>query len=112
MTNLRRLAVIGTVIVVAIAGWALKNRLYPAKPASVVTAPVKRGDIEETVLASGTLKPIKMVAVGAQVSGRVISLKVGVGAKVRQGDLIAQIDPITKQNDLRTAEAALQNSRA
>lgn len=112
MTNLRRLAVIGTVIVVAGAGWALKNRLYPAKAASAVTSPVKRGDIEETVLASGTLKPIKMVAVGAQVSGRVISLKVGVGAKVRQGDLIAQIDPITKQNDLRTAEAALQNSRA
>lgn len=112
MTNLRRLAVIGTVIVVAIAGWALKNRLFPAKVASVVTAPVKRGDIEETVLASGTLKPIKMVAVGAQVSGRVISLKVRVGNTVKQGDLIAQIDPITKQNDLRTAEAALQNSRA
>lgn len=68
MTNLRRLAVIGTVIVVAIAGWALKNRLFPAKAPSAVTAPVKRGDIEETVLASGTLKPIKMVAVGAQVS--------------------------------------------
>jgi macrolide-specific efflux system membrane fusion protein len=112
MTNLRRLAVIGTVIVLAGAGWALKNRLFPAKVASVVTAPVKRGDIEETVLASGTLKPIKMVAVGAQVSGRVISLKVRVGDTVKQGDLIAQIDPITKQNDLRTAEAALQNSRA
>lgn len=112
MTNLRRLAVIGTVIVVAGAGWALKNRLYPAKPASAVTSPVTRGDIEETVLASGTLKPIKMVAVGAQVSGRVTSLKVAVGNKVRQGDLIAQIDPITKQNDLRTAEAALQNTRA
>lgn len=112
MTNLRRLAVIGTVIVLAGAGWALKDRLFPAKAASVVTAPVKRGDIEETVLASGTLKPIKMVAVGAQVSGRVISLKVRVGNTVKQGDLIAQIDPITKQNDLRTAEAALQNSRA
>lgn len=112
MTNLRRLAVIGTVIVLAGAGWALKDRLFPVKAASVVTAPVKRGDIEETVLASGTLKPIKMVAVGAQVSGRVISLKVRVGNTVKQGDLIAQIDPITKQNDLRTAEAALQNSRA
>ncbi|MBC7585232.1 MAG: efflux RND transporter periplasmic adaptor subunit [Tardiphaga sp.] len=112
MTNLRRLAVIGTVIVVAIAGWALKNRLFPAKAPSAVTAPVKRGDIEETVLASGTLKPIKMVAVGAQVSGRVTSLKVSVGNIVKRGDLIAQIDPVTRQNDLRTAEAALQNSRA
>lgn len=64
------------------------------------------------MLASGTLKPIKMVAVGAQVSGRVTSLKVSVGNIVKRGDLIAQIDPVTRQNDLRTAEAALQNSCA
>ncbi|MDB5653186.1 MAG: secretion protein HlyD [Tardiphaga sp.] len=113
MYKVPRLAVIATVIAVAAgAGWMLKNRLLAGKPASVVTAPVKFSDIEETVLASGTLKPIKMVAVGAQVSGRVVSLKVAVGDKVKQGDLIAQIDPITKQNDLRTSEAALQNTRA
>jgi macrolide-specific efflux system membrane fusion protein len=111
MYNIRRLAV-GALIVVAVAGWAAKARLFPAKAASVVGSPVKRGDIEETVLASGTLKPIKMVAVGAQVSGRVISLKVAVGQKVRRGDLIAQIDPVTKQNDLRTSEASLENTRA
>jgi macrolide-specific efflux system membrane fusion protein len=112
MYKIPRLAIIGAVIVVVGAGWVLKNRLLPGKAASVVTSPVKLGDIEETVLASGTLKPIKMVAVGAQVSGRVTSLKVAVGGKVKQGDLIAQIDPITKQNDLRTSEAALLNTRA
>ena len=108
-----RVTVIGAVIVAVVAAsWVIKARLLPAKTTGVVTAPVKRGDIEETVLASGTLKPIKMVAVGAQVSGRVISLKVVVGQKVKQGDLIAQIDPVTKQNDLRNAEAALDNTRA
>jgi macrolide-specific efflux system membrane fusion protein len=112
MDNFRRLTIVGAVIVAAALGWTLKARLLPGKAASVVTAPVTLGDIEETVLASGTLKPSKMVAVGAQVSGRVISLKVAVGMKVKQGDLIAQIDPITKQNDLRTAEAALDNTRA
>lgn len=40
------------------------------------------------------------------------SLKVSVGNIVKRGDLIAQIDPVTRQNDLRTAEAALQNSCA
>lgn len=112
MYNIRRLAIVGTLIVVAAAGWAVKARWFPAKAVSVVTSPVKRGDIEETVLATGILKPVKMVAVGAQVSGRVISLKVAVGQEVRRGDLIAQIDPVTKQNDLRTSEASLDNTRA
>jgi macrolide-specific efflux system membrane fusion protein len=112
MHKIRRLAVAGALIVVAAAGWTIKARLFPAKAVNVVTSPVKRGDIEETVLATGILKPAKMVAVGAQVSGRVISLKVAVGQKVRRGDLIAQIDPVTKQNDLRTSEASLDNTRA
>ncbi|MGP9811318.1 efflux RND transporter periplasmic adaptor subunit [Rhodopseudomonas sp. NSM] len=112
MFKVKRVAVAGAVLMALIAGWLIKDRLS-AKPAdALTTAPVKIADIEDTVLASGTLKPIKMVAVGAQVSGRVISLKVRVGDKVKLGDQIAQIDPVTKQNDLRTAEAALQNMRA
>jgi macrolide-specific efflux system membrane fusion protein len=35
-----------------------------------------------------------------------------VGDTVKSGDVIAQIDPVTKQNDLRTSEAALRNYRA
>ncbi|KIZ39250.1 MULTISPECIES: efflux RND transporter periplasmic adaptor subunit [Rhodopseudomonas] len=112
MFNVRRVAFVGALMVVLIAGWMIKAKFFPAKAPPPVTAAAKLSDIEETVLASGTLKPIKMVAVGAQVSGRVISLKVKIGDKVKLGDLIAQIDPITKQNDLRTAEAALQNMRA
>lgn len=113
MFNVRRAAVVITVIAIgAGSGWFLKLKLSPKQAANLITVPVKIEDIEETVLANGTLKPIKMVAVGAQVSGRVISLKVAVGQKIRLGDLIAQIDPVTKQNDLRTAEAALENIRS
>ena len=113
MFNVRRAAVVITVIAIAAGlGWFLKSKLSPKQAENLITVPVKIEDIEETVLASGTLKPIKMVAVGAQVSGRVVSLKVAVGQRIRLGDLIAQIDPVTKQNDLRTAEAALENIRA
>jgi len=94
------------------AGVALKAGWLAKAKDDRVTAPVAVADIEDTVLASGTLKPIKMVAVGAQLSGRVVSLNVVVGQKVEQGDLIAQLDPVTKQNDLRTSEAALDNMRA
>jgi macrolide-specific efflux system membrane fusion protein len=55
---------------------------------------------------------LRLTAVGAQVSGRITSLNMRVGDTVKSGDVIAQIDPVTKQNDLRTSEAALRNYRA
>nr|WP_311966785.1 efflux RND transporter periplasmic adaptor subunit [Bradyrhizobium australiense] len=92
--------------------WLVKIMLVSEQTATMITAPATIGDIEESVLASGTLKPVKLVAVGAQVSGRVTSLKVSLGQTVRAGDLIAEIDSLTQQNSLRTAEATLAYTRA
>ncbi len=82
------------------------------KTQSYITATVTVSDLREEVLASGTLKPARLTAVGAQVSGRITALNVRVGDTVKAGDIIAQIDPVTKQNDLRNAEATLKNYRA
>lgn len=105
--------VLGALIVLALAVFAWQ-RYFDAKPEApkYLTAPVTRGDVEETVLATGTLKPVRLVAVGAQVSGRVLSVKVKVGDTVKQGDLVAQIDSITQENKLRTAEADLARLHA
>lgn len=85
-----------------------------AKPAmpSYVTATVQRADIEDAVLASGTLEAFRQVSVGAQVSGQIKSLKVDVGDEVRKGQLIAEIDSLPQTNSLRNAEAALATARA
>jgi macrolide-specific efflux system membrane fusion protein len=82
------------------------------RTSAYITASVTVGDIREEVLASGTLKPVRLTAVGAQVSGRIMSLNARVGDTVKAGDPIAQIDPVTKQNDLRNSEASLKNYRA
>ncbi|WP_454683485.1 efflux RND transporter periplasmic adaptor subunit [Ancylobacter moscoviensis] len=79
---------------------------------TLVTAPVARGDVEEAVLASGTLKPAKLVAVGAQASGRITRVAVSLGQTVAAGDLLAEIDSVPQENALRTARAALDNVRA
>ncbi|MCF1502596.1 efflux RND transporter periplasmic adaptor subunit [Afifella sp. H1R] len=94
------------------AGYWVKDNYFTEEPPEIMTSPVTRGDIEKTVLATGILKPAKLVAVGAQVSGRVTSLDVSVGDSVKEGDLIAEIDSETQENDLRTAEASLANVRA
>ncbi|MBW7971221.1 efflux RND transporter periplasmic adaptor subunit [Bradyrhizobium sp. BR 10289] len=104
--------IFAAILVLALVGWGAKLLLLPQSNANLATAPVTLGDIEQTVLATGTLKPVKLVALGAQASGRLVSLKVALGQTVRAGDLIAEIDSLTQQNTLRTNQAALQNTRA
>lgn len=87
-------------------GW-LWLRAAPAAAPALVTAPVATGTIEQSVLATGLLKPTGLVAVGAQVSGRITTLAVTLGQQVGAGALIAEIDPVPRQNALRIAEAAL-----
>jgi membrane fusion protein, macrolide-specific efflux system len=83
----------------------------PPKP-QVVTAPVALADLEDTVLATGTIGAAKLVSVGARVTGELKRLHVALGDKVKQGQLVAEIDALTQQNELRNAEAALQSARA
>ncbi|MGJ4994188.1 efflux RND transporter periplasmic adaptor subunit [Bradyrhizobium sp. HKCCYLS3077] len=99
-------------IAAAAAAALLASRYTANSNTKLVTAPVTIGDIEQTVLATGTLKPVKLVAVGAQASGRLVALNVKLGERVKAGDLIAEIDSLTQQYTLRTNEAALRNVRA
>jgi macrolide-specific efflux system membrane fusion protein len=109
----RKFILVLALVAAAGTAYALRDRLNPpSASATLVTAAAATGDVEVTVLASGTLKPARLVAVGAQVSGRVLSIPVAVGQAVKKGDLIAEIDSLTQQNTLSSAEAALANTRA
>ncbi|MHA3893082.1 MacA family efflux pump subunit [Acinetobacter sp. GXMZU3951] len=77
-----------------------------------ITEAVSRGDLENTVLATGTLDATKLISVGAQVSGQVQKMYVQLGDEVKQGQLIAQIDSTTQGNSLKTAEANIKNLAA
>lgn len=100
------------VVAFAVGGYWLSSQYTRAATPGYITAPVTRGDIEQTVLATGTLKPVRLVAVGAQASGRITAVKVALGDTVKAGDLIAEIDSVTQRNSLRTAQAALANAKA
>lgn len=77
-----------------------------------VTAPVRKDNIENSVLATGRIDAIERVNVGAQVSGQVKTLKVKQGDCMTKGQLIAKIDDLSQRNDLRNAEAALSEVKA
>lgn len=109
----RRIITIGAVVIAALLGWfVLWDWLFPAEQPRIMSAPATIGTVEETVLATGILKPARLVAVGAQASGRVTAIAVELGQKIRKGELVAEIDSITQENALRTAKAALANVHA
>lgn len=83
-----------------------------SKEPQYLTAPVTVGDIQDTVLANGSLEALQQVNVGAQVSGQLKSLKVVLGEEVKKGQLVAEIDSLTQQNALQNAQAALSQVRA
>ncbi|HQZ11949.1 MAG TPA: efflux RND transporter periplasmic adaptor subunit [Devosia sp.] len=103
---------IGVVVLAAAAGagWILTQASEGKVVPSTVAA--ARGNIEETVLATGTIEASSLVNVGAEVSGRIESLNVTLGDEVKTGDVIAQIDSLNQENAVRAAEAALANMQA
>lgn len=111
--RLSRLALL--IPMVAAAGsYYLWQARQPAPAVSVNLPSVEAtiGNVEEAVLASGALEPVRQVSVGSQATGRVVSLKFKLGDNVNAGDLIAEIDGITQQNTLRSAEADLAALKA
>lgn len=107
---LRLVVILLVLVAIAVLAWRHFNPVQV--PPQYVTAPVTRGDLEDAVLATGTLQAFRQVSVGAQVSGQVKTLAVKLGDPVKKGDLIAEIDSLTQQNALRNAEAALRNVQA
>lgn len=100
-------------LALGLASWAVQHWwLAPPPRPQVATAPVQRADIEDTVLATGTLGAAKLVSVGAQVTGQVKRLFVELGDEVKQGQTIAEIDALPQQNALRNAQAQVQSSQA
>jgi macrolide-specific efflux system membrane fusion protein len=81
-------------------------------PQQYLTAAATRANMEETVLATGTIHPVEQVAIGAQVNGQIQSINVKLGDKVKRGQLLVEIDPVLQQNALRSAQASLDSARA
>ena len=73
---------------------------------------MQRGDLEDAITATGTLQPRDFVDVGTQVSGQLKVLRVAVGATVKAGDLLAEIDPTVFQSRVDADQAQLRNQQA
>ena len=77
-----------------------------------LTESVTRGNVEKTVVASGSVESVNEVDVGAQASGKITKLYVKLGQEIKKGEMIADIDSTTQINTLNTKKAALLSYQA
>ncbi len=108
---MKRTALLVSAILVA-AVLFLFWRRHSAAVTEYQTAPVARGAITEAVTATGTLNPVLNVQVGSQVSGNIQKLFVDYNSPVKEGQVIAQIDPALFQASVNQAEGDLANAQA
>ena len=101
---------VSAVAVAVIAGYTLWSSR--AKVEGFMTAKVERGDIRNTVSATGTLQAVTTVQVGSQVSGTIQALYADFNSKVKKGQVIAQLDPAIFQAQVKQARANLKQARA
>ena len=90
------------------------------------TVKVERGEVRSVVTATGTINPVVSVLVGSQISGTIKALYADFNSHVKEGQVIAQIDPailesqvdqaratvVTEQANVANAQANMQSSRA
>jgi HlyD family secretion protein len=111
---LRHKAVVSVVTIAVIAGVAAIF-FWPKKiplAQQYETAPVQKGDLTQTVSANGTLNPVVLVNVGTQVSGVVRKIYADFNDKVKQGQILLELDPSLLQAQLDQSQANMANARA
>src|SRR5690606_1213780 len=76
------------------------------------TTEVERGDIRVAISATGTLSAISTVIVGSQISGQVTDVLVDFNSQVKQGEVLARIDPSTYEAQIEQGNAQIASARA
>jgi HlyD family secretion protein len=77
-----------------------------------LTARVERGNLRNTVTATGTLQAVTTVQVGSQASGTISALYADFNSIVKKGQVVAQLDPAVAKAQVDQARANLQQANA
>lgn len=76
------------------------------------TTQVQKGEISSSITATGNIEPVTEVEVGTQVSGIIDKIYVDYNSIVKKGQVIAEMDKVTLQNELESAKGAYDGAKA
>ena len=100
-------------VLVAVGGWYwFKGAGAGGEESPWRTVQVERGDIRVAISATGTLSAISTVTVGSQISGQVTEVLVDFNSQVKQGQVLARIDPRTYEAQIQQGAAQIASARA
>jgi HlyD family secretion protein len=113
----RSLLIVITLLAAGVVGWQWRTR--NGHNVAFTTAPVKRGDLTSTITATGTIEPVEVIDVGAQVAGLIRSFgkdrngnPIDYGSVVEEGTILAKIDDSVYTADLSLAKAQVEQDQA
>ena len=81
-------------------------------PREVRVTRAETGQLARTVVVSGTLAADEEAELGPKVAGRLSSLSVDLGSRVRRGQTLARLSPTDSELRVRQAQNALEQARA
>lgn len=76
------------------------------------TEQVEEGKLEVTVMATGYINPVEEVEVGTQVSGVIEKIYADFNSHVKKGQLLAELDKLTLQEKVNTAQSSLLSAQS
>jgi HlyD family secretion protein len=108
---MRRLFLLLLLLGAAGGGWWYYQHRKPAAT-EYLTETLAKGDITQIVTATGSLKPVINVTVGSQISGTISELNADFNSTVKEGQILAHLDPATYEAIVLQAQGELANAKA
>jgi len=111
---MRKVRAVIIIVVLLLAGgaiWYFRFR-KEEKPLVLQTEQPRYGYISKSVTATGTVQPVDTVSVGSQVSGTIKAIYTDFNAKVRKGQLLAELDKALFEAQVNQYKANLEVAKA
>ncbi len=109
--NKKKLVILAAILIVAgIGAWMLWGP-SPKFKVAFSTVKIEKGNISNTVTATGTVEPVTQVEVGTQVSGIIDKLYADYNSEVTKGQLIAELDKVNLLNELASKKSSMNSSK-
>ena len=104
--------IIVLILVLLVGYWIFKPSKSKFNVKDFDTDTVQRGDIIKTITANGTINPVNVIEVGAQVSGRIEKIYVDYNDTVKKGQRLAELDTSILKREVSEAESTMKKAES
>ncbi|CCY93438.1 efflux transporter RND family MFP subunit [Bacteroides sp. CAG:1076] len=112
MKSKKTIIIAAAVIIVVAGGCWIFGGTKAKNKVDFATEQVQKGNVSNSITATGTIEPVTEVEVGTQVSGIIDKIYVDYNSVVKEGEVIAEMDKVTLSSDLQSAQATYDGAKA